>query len=225
MKEILIIYVITQLITTAYGLAVIESIRPFVEKELREKGYHRNSNSLYNFNNTFSNVLKGFIPFYYFSKALRVVTHKNTAIEENVNEKIEKGTFVKEDEIKEEPKEEVTVIDEPVVEQSIANVAFEKPEKYKARKNNVSLYDIYETPIDYETHENTKEDKLEINPFINDEKVIEQVVVKEPVTNKEIAKAICNLSEEELYMLAKKIKKLETIKRNTKSLKLEKDVA
>ena len=65
MKTAILVYVITQLVTTAYGLAVIESVKPFVEKQLRDIGYHRNKNSLYNFNNTFTNILKGFIPFYY----------------------------------------------------------------------------------------------------------------------------------------------------------------
>ena len=224
MKTILIIYVISQLVTTAYGLAVIESVKPFVEKQLRDKGYHRNKNSLYNFNNTLSNILKGFIPFYYFAKAIKIVMNKTDVIEDNVNEQIENKLYVKEDEVEDE---DITVIEDPTP--NIVNnmkVAFEKPEVYKARKNNfTSLYDTYETPIDYITRESTPTDNLEINPFVNEEKEVEQVVVKEKVTNKDIAEAICDLNPDELSMLSEKILKLEKFKRRSNSLKLEKDVA
>lgn len=223
MKTAILVYVITQLVTTAYGLAVIESVKPFVEKQLRDIGYHRNKNSLYNFNNTFTNILKGFIPFYYFAKAIKVVRNKNTIIDDTVQEEIDKGSYVMKDE---EVKEEVKVVEDPTpnIVNNI-NVAFEKPEVYKARKNDMSLYDTYETPIEYIERQSTPTDKLEISPFVSEEKVVEHVVVKDNVTSKDIAKAICDLSDDELYLLAEKIKKLEQLKRENKSLKLEKDVA
>ena len=52
---------------------------------------------------------------------------------------------------------------------------------------------------------------------------IKEVVVKDDVTNKDIAKAICNLSIDELKSLKDKIETLELIKITKKELKLEKD--
>ena len=47
------IYVVTQLVSTAYGITVINSVRkvPALRKRLREQGYtQRDKNSLYKFN-------------------------------------------------------------------------------------------------------------------------------------------------------------------------------
>ena len=44
MQKVIIIYAIVQLMSTAYGLAVIESIRPMVEKKLKDQGYIQNKN-------------------------------------------------------------------------------------------------------------------------------------------------------------------------------------
>ena len=226
MKNAIIIYVVTQLITNAYGLAVIESARPFVEKKLIDQGYQKNKNSLYRFNNTFSNVLKGFIPFYYLVKALSIIKNKGD-VSKQVQEQINKKNFVlKEEEIK-PIINEVPVITETKNENLINNlkIEFEKPEKYTARKNNLSLFDTYETPIEYITRDDTKEDALELSPFVNKDEVIKEVVVKEEVTNKDIAKAICDLDLYELTSLKEKIISLENIKKKEKSLKLEKEVA
>ena len=225
MKDVIIIYIITQLITTAYGIAVIESVRPFVEKELRDNGYHRNKNSLYNFNNSAGNFFKAFIPFYYFAKAMRVVMKKTAIVEEAVDEEINKGSFVMEDETPEIDNIQVIEDPNPNMVDNI-KVAFEKPEVYKARKNGFSsLYDTYETPIDYITRESTNKKDLNINPFVNDRKDIDHVVVKESVTNKDVAKAICDLSADELYALRDKILRLEQVKRENKTLSYKKDVA
>ena len=57
MKNIMLVYIVTQLLSTAYGIAVIESVKPVIEKSLEDKGYVlRNKNSLYRFNNKISNV-------------------------------------------------------------------------------------------------------------------------------------------------------------------------
>ena len=56
MKNIMLVYIVTQLLSTAYGIAVIESVKPVIEKSLEDKGYVlRNKNSLYRFNNKISN--------------------------------------------------------------------------------------------------------------------------------------------------------------------------
>ena len=227
MKNVFILYVITQLVTTAYGLAVIESTRPFVESKLIDQGYHKNKNSLYRFNNTASNILKGFIPFYYLIKSLKITMRKGDVSNEVMEQIKSKNYVLDEEEIEEEIESNTKVIEEVKEDDLIKNmnIDFEKPEKYTARKNNISLLDTYETPIEYEEKQASKEDALELSPFVNNEKVVEQVLVKEEVTNKDIAKAICDLDLNELVSLREKIAQLEEIKKNNKELKLEKDVA
>ena len=225
MKNIILIYIIVQLVTTAYGLAVIESARPFVEKKLIDEGYQKNKNSMYIFNNTFSNILKAFIPGYYLVKALKIIRSKGN-ISKQVLEQINNKNFVlpKEEKIIES---DVQVIKDTKKEDLVNNlkIEFEKPEKYTARKNDINYYDTYETPIQYITVEDTKEESLELSPFIDNSKEIQEVYVKEEVTNRDIAKAICDLNLYELKSLKEKIVSLENIKKKEKSLKLEKDVA
>lgn len=224
MKNAFIIYVISQLITTAYGLAVIESAKPFIDKELIDNGYHKNKNSLYKFNNTFSDILKGFIPFYYFIKALKITLRKGNVSKE-VEEAIKDKRYITdEDEIVKADIQIIEDVNKNELENN-KNISFEKQEKYVARKNDFSLLDTYETPIEYISRNSTDDDKLELSPFINNDKVVEQVFVKDEVTNKDIAKAICDLDEDELESLISKIESLKNIKKNEKKLKLEKDVA
>ena len=87
-----------------------------------------------------------------------------------------------------------------------------------------TIYDKYETPVEYITIAATKEDELELTPFIGGDKVIEHVVLKDEITKKDIAKAISDLSADELEMLSEKIITLASIKKE-KKLKLERDVA
>ena len=56
--EIILIYAIIQLLTTAYGIAVIESVKPKIEKKIYDEGYVVNKNSLYKFNSTISDILQ-----------------------------------------------------------------------------------------------------------------------------------------------------------------------
>ena len=103
MDKVVMICIIIQLLVTAFGLAVIESVRPIIEKRLQDRGYvQRNRNSLYNFNDTLINIAKGFIPGYYFLKALKLVGNKKN-IDVEVNKEIKEGNYVKY-----EPKEEIT---------------------------------------------------------------------------------------------------------------------
>ena len=39
MKNIMLVYIVTQLLSTAYGIAVKESVKPVIEKSLEDKGY------------------------------------------------------------------------------------------------------------------------------------------------------------------------------------------
>ncbi len=234
MQKAIIIYVIIQLVSTAYGLAVIESIRPIVEKKLREQGYKKNRNSLYNFNNTMINVAKSLIPFYYLTKAINIISDKSS-VDKKVNEEIKSGNYIIENEYnndidtkKNEEVEEVEIVGEEVdsIYKSKDDLMFEKPEKYTAKKNDISLYDTYETPIDYIERVSKKEDELELTPFVSSNKVVEHVVVKEEVSKADIAKALSELSVNELDLLKNKIDELAQLKREKDfKLKLEKEVA
>ena len=102
---------------------------------------------------------------------------------------------------------------------------FEKPEKYKATRNNIeNLYDTYETPIEYVTKLDTETEKLDITPFMNEGNV-KQVVVSGEVTNQDIARAISELSVDELEVLRTKIAELENSKSRNRSFSLEKNIA
>ena len=216
MKYVFLFYIISQLVTNAYAFAVIESVKPLVVKELHNRGYVKNKNSLYNFNYTFSNILRGFIPFYYLRKAIKLVK-TNGNIDAQADELIEKGKYVLDN-------EEVIEVktDEPIKEEDLS---FVESEKYVARKNNYSLYETYETPINYETRESTIDDNLQITPFIEEEKIVKEPIIKNDVTNEDIAKAICELDSDELKELIDKIQTLQLIKSKNKELKLEKDIA
>lgn len=226
MDKVVMVYIIIQLLITAFGLAVIESVRPIIEKKLHEKGYYqRNRNSLYNFNDTLINIAKGFIPGYYFVKALKLVGDKKN-IDIEVNKEIKEGNYVKY-----EPKEEdLNTADVQVVETkrdpTLAygpEFKFEEVEPYKARKNEEYL-DLYseENPIEYIERVTEKEEDDVLTPFINNDKVVEQVVVKEDVSKSDIAKAIAELDVNELKMLSEKLKALAEAKEDDKIISLSK---
>ena len=225
MKNIMLVYIVTQLLSTAYGIAVIESVKPVIEKSLEDKGYVlRNKNSLYRFNNKISNILKGFIPFYYAVKATKLVRGKN-AIERAVNNEINSGEYNTEEQMRQMILDEEERKRNQVVDVKEPEIVFEKPEKYTARKNDYAVYDTYETPIEYITHVSESTDELSLTPFMNDSKVVEHVMVKDEVTKEDIAKAITELDAYELELLKDKIAALAEIKRKKGSLVLEKDVA
>lgn len=226
MDKVIIVFLIIHLITAAFGLAVIESVRPVVENKLRDKGYVlRNKNSLYNFNDKIMDVLKIFVPFYYFSKAISFVG-KGRNVDLLVEDEIKSGKYINKDEIVlEEEIKPTSEVKNDILVNTKTDLAFEKPEKYTARKNDISLYDTYETPIEYITRETTNENILDISPFKNEDKVVEHVVVKDEVSKADIAKAISELDVKELEMLKDKISMLVDIKKENKKLKLEHDVA
>jgi len=225
MDKVLIVYAIVQLMSTAYGLSVIESIRPMVEEKLRDQGYIKNKNSLYTFNNTFKNVAKGFIPFYYLGKALSIIGDNKGSIDKRVSEEIKSKNYISEEELSTlDSQAEQDLTDS--IYKSPYDYAFEKPDKYKARPNDQSLYDTYETPVDYIERVSKKEDDLKVTPFQTDGQVVDHVVVKGEVTNEDIAKALSELSPAELERLKNKIVELARIKREKEfRLKLEKEVA
>lgn len=218
MSTIFLLYVVSQLITTAFGLAVIDRVQETIKARLHEKGYVlQNKNSLYSFNDGIMAFLKGFIPFYYLMKALNL-TSGDKAIEAEVERVISSGKYMNIN-----PEEEKKIDETPIVSID-TKIEFEKPEKYQARRNDLSLYDTYVTPIEYVTKEEKNEEKLSLSPFTDENRTVEHVMVKETVSKNDIAKAIGELSVEELEALNSTIIALTQIKKNNKQLSL-KDVA
>lgn len=217
MGTIFLIYIVAQLMTTAFGLAVIDKVQTTINARLHEKGYVlKNKNSLYNFNDGLIAFAKGFIPFYYLKKALDLTSGEN-AIEKEVERVISSGKYmnINQEEEVEEYIPQVTLQED---------IQFEKPERYQARRNDLTLYDTYVTPIEYVTKEEKDQTKLSLTPFTGENKVVEQVMVTSPVSKNDIARAIGELSVEELEALSNTITTLTQIKRKNRQLSL-KDVA
>ena len=226
MDRFLLVCIIIQLITTAFGLAVIESVRPLINRGLRDRGYIlRNKNSLYNFSSTITDIAKGFIPFYYFSKALAIISNKDR-ISDLINDEINSGKYLTLEDVENKKKEEEGIGDLSIFKS--ARVEFEKPETYKARKIDYSMYNTYETPIEYITREVNEEEDLELSPYVKEEEKvapIEKSEIINIVSKSDIAKAISELDLNELEKLQSKINELSEIKKEDLKLKLEKDVA
>ena len=184
----------------------------------------KNRNSLYNFSDGLSNFAKGFIPLYYFVKSLSLIGNKK-ALNKQFNEEISKGNYIKREQL-DHIKADVQVIEDKPSDISLnieSDIVFEKPEVYRARKIDNSLYDTYETPIEYITRETENADTLEITPYSNEEKIDTKKEETTKVDNNAlIAEAIVGLSVEELDRLKDTVIKISDIK---KELKLEKDVA
>lgn len=218
MGTIFLIYIVAQLMTTAFGLAVIDKVQTTINARLHEKGYVlKNKNSLYNFNDGLIAFAKGFIPFYYLKKALDLTSGEN-AIEKEVERVISSGKYMN---INQEEEKVEEYIPQVTLQEDIQ---FEKPERYQARRNDLTLYDTYVTPIEYVTKEEKDQTKLSLTPFTGENKVVEQVMVTSPVSKNDIARAIGELSVEELEALANTITTLTQIKRKNRQLSL-KDVA
>lgn len=223
MGNVILIYFIIQLLSTAYGISVIETVKPIVNKKLVDDGYVlKNRNSMYKFNEGLINFAKGLIPFYYALKAVKLVKGSDAIEREAINQ-IKKGNYITTEEaidemnaasaITTEDKNLIKVNSEPVIE-------FEKPEKYTARRNDFELLESHEEEIRYVTTYETKEEKLSITPFVNDKT---KTVIKE-VTKKDIVNAIMDLNPYELDQLRAKLQELSEIKRKQATLRL-KDVA
>jgi CBS domain-containing protein len=225
MKDILLIYGVIQLVSTAYGLSVIGSVKPLIEKRLRDQGYvEKNKNSLYKFNEDLGNFFKGLIPFYYAVKAVSLVRGRDP-IERAVREEISSRGYITREEQTALLAQEQMPKEQTKVKMNIEpEIAFEKPERYTARKNDISLYNTYETPVEYMTRESSLDEKFEPTPFVTEHPVT-PTFIKEEVTKSDIAKALAELDAYELDALELKLKNLAEIKRNSKRLMLEKDVA
>lgn len=222
MENVILAFIIAQLISTAYGLAVIGSVKPLIEKKLKDEGYVlKNKNSMYKFNENLGKFFRGFIPFYYAVKAILLVQGKDP-IDRAVQNEIKNGEYITREEREAIRQREEFLRTASLSKPIEPQIIFEKPEKYVARKNDYTLYDTYETPVEYITRETTSEDKLDITPYAKKEEVTK--VVEKEVTKNDIAKAIAELDAYELQTLGEKIEELAEVKQRNRTLRL-KDVA
>lgn len=223
MENVIIALIVAQLLSTAYGLAVIGSVKPIIEKKLEDQGYVlKNKNSMYKFNEGLGNFFKGFIPFYYALKAISLVQGKDP-IDRAVQSEIENGEYITREERQAIKEKEEFLKTASLAKPMEPQIVFEKPEKYVARKNDYTLYDSYETPIEYITRETTTDETLDITPYMAKEVEKPKYIEKE-VTKSDIAKAIAELDAYELEALGEKIESLAAVKKRNKTLRL-KDVA
>ena len=215
MIKVLITYIIIQLLTTAYGVSVIESVRPIVKKKLDNDGYVlKNTYSMYKFNSKLSRILKGFIPFYYAYKAINLIKDGNP-VEKAYNKEIEEGNYITRTEAEEQKARiELAKNFNHIKVQAEPNVGFEKSEKYVARHNDFNLLKAKPKDVKYEIIENKDEENEFITPF---KPIVrqEKVMVKE-VTKKDVVKAIMDLNSNELDELDKRIQELSYIKKKNK---------
>ena len=222
--NLFLVYVVAQLLTTAYGLTVIGALKPIIEEKLKNKGYsERDKNSLYKFNDQLTSILYALVPFYYGYKGLKLIQGKD-AVNRAVDEEIVSGDWITKDEQRKIfEKTELEKNDESLFVPR-ARVEFEKPESYRARRVNNSLYDVYETPIEYVTREMSESDALKISPFVvTDES---PKAIESSISTKDVARFIAELDEEELKALRHEIDKLIARVENDKYiLSYEKDVA
>lgn len=210
MKNILLFYVIAQLISTAYGVAVIESVRPFVKAKLHDEGYvKKNRNSLYKYSSDIVDVLKGFIPFYYAIVAVNLINSKDP-LKKAVKDEIDSGEYITREEAEflrnqdEENKNNSINLAQP-------EIVYEKPERYTARKNDNTLYDTYITPVEYIIHDASENDELNLTPWLDKDRVVEHVMVKEEPTKGDIVKTLFELNLDEFNQFKETIPEVERI--------------
>ncbi len=224
------IYVVIQLVSTAYGITVINSVKkvPALKKKLKNAGYTpRDKDSLYRTNEFFKYFFKGFIPFYYAYKALQLI-NDDDPLEAAFRDEIDSGNYITDKD------KELFAAEEESAKDSIAfdphMFDYDDVETYKARPIDLNkIYDDDETPEEYITREADNE-HIQITPFVTAEENkpknenLEVKIINNEVTNSDIANAIAKLSEEELEALSKKLISLAEIKK-TQELLYKKDVA
>ncbi len=232
MGNAILVYLIIQLLSTAYGLSVIEAVRPVVNKKLIDDGYVlKNKNSMYRFNEGLTNFAKGLIPFYYTIKAINLVKGSD-AVERAAIEEIRKGNYITLEEALNPVKEE-SFVDDTIARAPEPAISFEKPDKYVARKNDFLLLETHEEDVEYDTINEVNEDKQVITPFDEklvdktpkktEEKVVRLVTTKD-ITSQDVIKMLRNLSPEQINKFIELLHEYVEVKEGRKVLQL-KDVA
>lgn len=230
-QDIILTIIAVHSITLAMGLFWIYSTQSRVNEEILKRNYKlAEKNSLYNFNEKITNFLKALIPFYYFIQGLNIIKDSGD-YKATVDKAIASGKYepIDFEYRKKEPEVKVTV-PEPKVEFELTK------EKFKARKNDSSLYDPTETPIEY-SERIMAEEQIKMAPFI-DKAIVKNVYdniennEKETITSEfknispqDLATHISKLNKNELIALSEVIEQLLAIKGKNYIRTLEKDVA
>lgn len=216
MKNVVLVFVIAHLLSTAYGISVIETVKPLVKKKLVDEGYIlRKKSSMYKFNEGLTNFLKGFIPFYYAIKAFKLTNNNDPVYTASVEELYNRN-YITRDEVEEEKarRELVKSVGKPsmVVEPALG---FNKSERYFARRTDLILSRDYKDKVEYDIKH---DDNLSITPFDSSVVQIIKEVPKEP-DKKDIVKAIMNLEPAELEMLDQSVRELIAVKSHKRVLR------
>lgn len=222
MGKVILVYAIIQLITTAFGLSVIETIRPIVNKKLLKDGYVlKNKNSMYKFNEDLTNFAMGLIPCYYLIKAMNMVRGSD-AIEREAARQVKIGNYVTMEEYL-YPVVEINKEDKNVAKIVHEVEPFEKEYKHFARKNTYSFLESNGEKVKYsETYQN--EQKELITPYAERtvDTIIKEVAAKPTI--KDILNAIYGLNPEDIDKLIDLLYQYSEKKKGHPVLKL-KDVA
>ncbi len=222
MGKVILVYAIIQLITTAFGLSVIETIRPIVNKKLLKDGYVlKNKNSMYKFNEDLTNFAMGLIPCYYLIKAMNMVRGSD-AIEREAARQVKIGNYVTMEEYL-YPVVEINKEDKNVAKIVHEVEPFEKEYKHVARKNTYSFLESNGEKVKYsETYQN--EQKELITPYAERtvDTIIKEVAAKPTI--KDILNAIYGLNPEDIDKLIDLLYQYSEKKKGHPVLKL-KDVA
>jgi len=221
-KNAILLYVIIQSLTTAIGLFFIYSTQGKVNEQILKRNYKlANANSLYTFNNKLNNVLKAFIPFYYFVKGLNIIKD-NGDFQHTVDKAIASGKYIP---INLEQKKEISSITypKPNIEEKFTK------EKFKAIKNNTNIYNPDETPIEYIEKIMENEYEIKLTPYIDNNDYIPPIQNieedKENLSLPQILPYLSQLSPLELEILLHNIEQLIISKEKSYKRVLEKDIA
>lgn len=235
MKEFLFVYLITMLLSNGFGISVINSALPKIKEKIAKKGYNvEKKNFIPALNDVCIKALLAFIPFYYLFKAISLI-QGDVALEKAAQEEIESGKYTKIVDIEAEEIISDTSIEEDVVlDNSRINEDFvvenlnsrysyweeAAPEKYVARKNDISIFNNDETPIDFISRVSTNDDVLNISKYVALEKedLSKDTIFKDALPEEKIVKD--EIKKEDIVRLITKIdpKVLDTIIKDSTSL-------
>ncbi len=174
--NILIIYFVVQLLSTASMLAVVDKIKPEINTIIKENGYNPNRiNSMLDLNDKLGKILKSLIPFYYAVLSLSLITNKSKVEDYALNE-INTGKFEKigaSDETYYEEDEEEYVDNSVINENFKVNIRPQKQynwnlpvtEKYVARRNNNIEFESESKIEETKEIEITSTEGIGLSPF------------------------------------------------------------
>jgi len=229
-QDIILTAIVIHSITLAMGLFWIYTTQSRVNEEILKRNYKlAEKNSLYKFNEGIGSFLKALIPFYYFVLGLNIIKdsgdYKNTVAKAIASGKYEPIDFENRKKI------------EPVISTPEPKVEFElTKEKFKARKNDSSIYNPDETPMEYSERIMSYEETMttpyiEATPVLETQKSsdlsIEESTYKASkiITPEEMASYISKLNKNDLRSLQDIIDQLISLKEQSYQRTLEKDVA